>query len=94
MTLCPFASRCWMAGNYVFCKTATCKEPLIGKDAEATCSESKTATGTILTVNVRPRFTTGNVRIVPMTEEPPEEHDNGGDAVEPVDVQTIQGELF
>lgn len=28
-TPCPFASHCWMAGNYVFCKTATCKEPLI-----------------------------------------------------------------
>ena len=29
MPECPFSARCWMAGNYVFCKTATCREPLI-----------------------------------------------------------------
>lgn len=56
---CPFASRCWMAGNYVFCKTATCKEPLIERGAAVEATEETPAIDAM------------------------EEHDNGGDGVEP-----------
>ncbi len=29
---CPHAKNCWLNGNYNYCKTAICKEPLIPKD--------------------------------------------------------------
>ena len=50
-----------MAGNYVFCKTATCREPLIERVADV----------------AHPPI------ILPPAIDVTEEHDNGGDGVEP-----------
>ena len=102
---CPFASRCWMAGNYVFCKTAKCTEPLIERNRGALIDGS--AIETLFTEKERNelyRQCAKNERAMVKTSEmlpmklvfdrskPP--HDNGGDCLETVAVQTIQGELF
>ena len=84
MTPCPFASRCWMAGNYVFCKTAICREPLIERVAAVTGVAEEPPDPLDACID----------GIDPDTDLS-DHHENGGDCMEPTTmIQSIQGELF